>query len=423
MTDWDDAELAFLIAAAKVYAALGVANPSGTYGSGMFVTLSIDGAEYSCRCDCTGVIQCIIRVMGYDPNWGVSSVPGHTGDGWYLTDATSNFVLDKTGAVSQDWEVVDFNASDARPGDIRASGSHSHCDIFVDYISGNAYGLNAGSSTAILKSSSASSAYLQSNTQSDLAATWTIQDNDAAKVLRYIKGSGQSGTVDASSSSSQLSQSLESLDIELKFLQRVEFYYKLRDRENFSRRIPGYFPRASLVVDSTGRTATDRYSDSWLEFIPDYTYRYTNGPEDDDWRKSIKAGIVMMFTLDNSDPLQYGRTLYLKDDGTNDYEKSKGWVPIIRTQFPVHFRCVLTDVATHTKDFARSSAYFTNSTTDSSDVDLSALTKAALNSTLLRDASDRIPEAEDSRGYLFLHDEDDLYDRNEYTDWVRGMEE
>lgn len=91
MAAWDAAESAFLTAAAKVYAALGVAHPSGNYGQ-FTVDINVDGETYSCRCDCTGVIQCIIRVMGYDPNWSVSSVPGHTGDGWYLTDATSSFV-------------------------------------------------------------------------------------------------------------------------------------------------------------------------------------------------------------------------------------------------------------------------------------------------------------------------------------------
>ena len=130
-----------------------------------------------------------------------------------------------------------------------------------------------------------------------------------------------------------------------------------------------------------------------------------------------------MFTLDNSDPLLYGRTTVLKEDGTNDYESSEGWVPLIRTQFPVHFRCVITDVATHSKDFGRSSAYFTNSANDGSDVAVTSLISAVRNSLFLTDATGETIDAEDAHGYLFLHDEDQPYDREEYTTWLQGMED
>lgn len=427
MAAWDAAESAFLTAAAKVYAALGVAHPSGNYGSDIWVNLTIDGSVYSCRCDCTGVIQCIIQVMGYDPNWGVSSIPGHIGDGWYLTDATGNFVKDPNGNISPDWAVLSFDAADVRPGDIRASGSHSHCDIFVDYLNGNAYGLNAGSGPntggqAIPKSCAAGTKYLNDSDPTDLVATWTIQDNDTAKVLRYIKGIGDSTT--ASEATEDRSQSLESLDIELRFVQRLEFQYQIRKPNGeFNNTIPGYFRTAELIVDDSGRAATDRFSDSWLEFIPFYIYRYTNSENDTEWQEAIKAGVVLMFTLDNSDPLLYGRTLFLNDDGTNDYERSKDYVPTIRTQFPVHFRCVITDVATHSQDWGRSSAYFTNSANDGSDAKVTMLLLAARHATFMRDASDNIPEAADARGFLFLHDEDESYDKIGYSTWVQGMEE
>lgn len=427
MAAWDAAETTFLTAAAKVYAALGVAHPSGNYGSEISITLDIDGSSYQCRCDCTGVIQCIIRVMGYDPNWGVSSVAGHTGDGWYLTDATSNFVKDANGNISPDWAVLPFDASDVHPGDIRASGSHSHCDIFVDYLNGNAYGLNAGSGPntggqAIPKSCAAGTKYLQDSDPADLAATWTIQDTEAAKVLRYVKGNGDSIT--ASEATENKSQSLESLDIELKFVQKLEFQYQIRKQNGeFNSVIPGYFRTAELVVDESGRVATDRFSDSWLEFIPFYTYRYTNSETDAEWQQAIKEGIVMMFTLDNSDPLLHGRTLFLNADGTNDYERSKDYVPIIRTQFPVHFRCVITDAATHSQDWGRSSAYFTNSANDDSDAKATMLLLAARHATFMRDASGNIPEAEDARGFLFLHDKDTTYDKSDYSTWIQGMEE
>lgn len=430
MANWDSAQTAFLTAAAKTYAALKVAHPSGNYGSGIWVTLNIDGTDYQCRCDCTGVIQCIIRVMGYDPNWGVSSVAGHTGDGWYITDATGPFVKDKDGNISPDWEVVPFDASDARPGDIRAASGHSHCDIFVDYKNGNAYGLNAGSGPntggqAIPKSCAAGEQYLQDGNPDDLAATWTIQDDEAAKVLRYVNGSQQTPSSTGTSAVSG-GQSLQSLDIDLKFIQRTEFWYALKDNTGeFKKVIPGYFNKSARIVPDGTSIVTDSYGDSWLEFLANYTKHWLVDSEYE-IDKELEKGIIMMYTLDNSDPLQYGRTIYLHDDGTNDYERSVGIVPIIRTQFPVHFRCVLTDADTHTKDFGRSSAYFTNDTSGSlsiGEVSIADVIRATKNAMFLTDASGKSPECEDAHGYLFLHDEDSTYDKESYEIWVRGMKE
>lgn len=425
MTAWDNAELTFLTAAAKVYAALKIANPTGSYSSALTVTLNIDGAEYSCRCDCTGVIQCIIRLMGYDPNWGVSSIPGHTGDGWYLTDATTSFIKDSNGYLTEDWVVLPFDANDVRPGDIRASANHSHCDIFVAYIDGNAYGLNAGSGPntggqAIPKSCDAAIKYLQDSEDADLAATWTIQNNDAAKVLRYVKGSGSSSADSGSTVQPNVSQSLQSLDIQLQFIEPLSFRYLFRDSSgDFIQKEPGYLPLNTCYPTGT-IPATDAYGDSWLEFIPSYIARYAES--DTEWRAAIENGLVMLYTLDSSDPLLFGRTVILKEDGTNDYEASKDLVPIVRTQFPVHFRCVLTDSVTHSHDYGRSSAFITNQSSNASDAGIAAVVKAHKNSAFIYDASGGIPECDDNHGYLFLHDEDDMYDRSEYTTWVGGLE-
>lgn len=421
MASWDEAQTTFLTAAAKVYAALAIAHPSGSYGSGTSVTLNIDGSSYSCRCDCTGVIQCIIQVMGYNPNWGVSSVSGHTGDGWYLTDATTSFVLDQSGNLSPDWVVLPFDASDVKPGDIRASSTHSHCDIFVAYVNNNAYGLNAGATNAIQASSNAGTKYLEDNDESDLAATWTIQDNDAAKVLRYVKGSGDSPYSSGTTSSIGKNQSLKSLDIELGFIEPLKFKYFIRDSASVMQQIiPGYFPNTAYYPTSTPSYANDSYGDTWIEFVANYATRYANS--DTEWKHAVETGLIMLYTLDNSDPMQFGRTVFLKEDGTNDYEKSRNKAPIIRTQFPVHFRCVITDLETHTKDYGRSSAFLTNQAVPDSNASISNLVKAATNSILRVDATGKVYDVEDKHGYLFLHDEDNSYDREEYNAWLQGME-
>ena len=426
MANWDSAQTEFLTAAAKVYAALKVANPNGYYGSSNWYTLNIDGVDYQCRCDCTGVIQCIIRVMGYDPNWGVSSVAGHSGDGWYLTDATGPFVKDSEGNISDDWAVLDFNSSDARPGDIRAASSHSHCDIFVDYLNGNAYGLNAGSGPntggqAIPKSCAAGEKYLQDGNPDDLAATWTIQDDEAAKVLRYTKGSGQ--TSSNTTSTSGTIQGLKSLDIDLRFISRVEFFYEMGDGSGQDRRIsPGYFQSSAIYPNYDTTAATDSYGDSWVTFCANFTYRWTSSESDEDWRKEIDDGFVLMYTTDNSDPLLFGKTVFLNDDGTNDYESSKNYGLVLKTQLPVHFRCVLTDLPTHSKEYGRSSAFITNASLQN-DNSIMAMVQAARHSLFLKDAANKTPECEDAHGYLFLHDEDTFYERSEYINWVKGVEE
>lgn len=421
MIAWDSAITDILTATAKVYAAMKIAYPTGNYSSGTIVTINVDGSTYNCRCDCTGVIQTIIQVMGYNPNWGVSTVPGHTGDGWYLTDASSSFVLDSEGNISPDWVVLPFDANDVRPGDIRAAASHSHCDIFVDYHNGNAYGLNAGATNAILQSYDASTEYLENLDGTLLAATWTIQDSEAAKILRYVKGVGSNPSGEGNNYQNDESRSLKALDVQLAFLERIVFEYSMRNQDSdYIQVVPGYYANSVCYPDGT-YPADGSLGDTWLEFVANYRIRWADS--DIEWRDAVKRGLVMMYTMDNSDPLLYGRTIFLKEDGTNDYEASKGYAPIIRTQFPVHFRCVLTDPETHLIDYGRSSAFFTDYSSMNADMRISQVVKAIQLFQFDKDAANKLPEARDNRGYLFLHDEDSLYDRYEYTNWVQGMEE
>ena len=416
MQSLDDAQLTFLTAAAKVYAALKIANPVGDYHSDWTLMLDIDGAQFPCRCDCTGVIQCIIRVMGYDPNWGCP--PG--GDGLFLTYATEPFVKDKNGSISQDWVVLPFDPNDARPGDIRAAKyPHSHCDIFVNYKGEYAYGLNAGSGPnthgrAIPLSCDAGVKFLQDNNPDDLVATWTIQDAEAATVLRYVNGSGAGGSVITSTS-----QTLTSLDVELAFIQNIEFEYLIQGPSNYDRVNPGFFPVNACYPNDNGVPATDSYGDEWLEFVPSYTLAYV--VDDTEWINLIQDGLIMLYTLDNSDPLLYGKTVLTKDDGTNDYEASKGLVPIIRTQFPVHFRCVVVDDATHSRELGRSSAYFTNQSAEDCNQSSEAVVKAFNNSTFLTDAAGKNLDSPDLHGHLFVNDTDP-YDRSGYIEWVKGVD-
>lgn len=414
----DDAQSAILLAAAKTYSALSAANPTGRYGTDNTVLLNIDDVEYRCRCDSVGIIEVIIRLLGYVPNWGQSTVPGHIGDGWYLSDAVSSFILDKQGNISEDWEVSNFDANDVRPGDIRASASHSHCDIFIGYLANVSYGLSSASSESMQQSENAGVDYLENTNSEDLMAVRTTADSDTAKVLRYVKGAGVS--ISTAVVEKNRLQSLHTLEVELAFNSRINFLYRLQGQDSdFHQVSPGYFPRVQLYPSS--QSATDSYGDSWLTFVPTYRVSWTDNPQDAEWRSIVQEGLVMMYTLDNSNPLLYGKTVFLNEDGTNDYERSKGWVPSIRTQFPIHFRCVLTDAETHSQDYGRSSAYFTNESATDYDYSINQIIKAAEKSTFLLDGSGQSPECDDAHGYLFSHDLE--YETGIYTNWISGVEE
>lgn len=415
MTAWNKPQSEILTAAAKVYQALSIANPSNTYNSELTVTLDIDGKSYECRCDGVGVIICIINVLGYDANWGTSSVPGHVGAGWYLTDATEPFIKDQNGNISPDWALLDFDSADVQPGDIRASATRSHCDILV--ANDEAYlGLNANSNVGIKESCIGAVAYISSSESTDLAATSVLDNTEVGKVLRFVKddtAKEDPGSVDTTNAS----QSLNSLDIDLDFIEPLSFKYYIKNTTGEDTQVvPGYFP-SNAYYPSGELPATDSYGDSWLEFVPNYLARYADS--ETDWAHAVKDGLVMMYTLDNSDPFTNGRTVFLHDDGTNDYELSRRIVPIVRTQFPVHFRCVITTAA-HDTMYGRSSAYFTNQSSTDVNLDLDQFDKALRNASFLLDASGKSPESADNHGYLFLHDEGE-YDRSDYISWVEGV--
>lgn len=416
MAGWDNPQTEFLTTAAKVYAALAISYPSGRYSSDTVVTLNIEGKNYQCRCDSTGIIQCIIRVMGYDPNWGSSSVPGHTGSGWFLTDASGNFVKDKQGNISSDWKVLDFNPNNVLPGDIRAASSYSHCDIFVDYLSDIPYGLGSNDTYEILTSSLAGEKYQSDALNNDLLAVELIPSSAIGKVLRYVKGGGTSAPDNSVSNHS--GQSLKNLDIELQFVEPIRFIYQMYDADyNLEPRVPGYYEPEDCYT-AAGESGTSDYSDSWLSFAPVYRVNTKGSAE---WESRVKNGLILMYTTDGSDPLQFGRTVMLKSDSTNDYERSKNIIPIIKTQFPVYFRGVLTDI-NHITAFARTSAFFTTQAADMS-ISMAQFTKAAKNSLFITDASGASPEAEDAHGYLMLHDDDEFYKKEDYATWVHGVKE
>ena len=83
------------------------------------------------------------------------------------------------------------------------------------------------------------------------------------------------------------------------------------------------------------------------------------------WHFSIQLSRkpVLVFTTDGRDPIEYGRTLYLKQEGdvyVNDYERSANIFPIlVGYALPINIRAALIDADNHSLILTQASAVFT----------------------------------------------------------------
>lgn len=197
MANYTASQLCILKAAVQVFQALGTANPSFCYDQSKYLKFTCkDGTTITnVRQDCSGLMQAIIRYMGYNLT------------GWFTTSSTSNTVITELdGSLSKDWVVLDFDANDRQPGDILLKSGHT--DMYVFKVSGSPKGFNSGSGdttsgpvaslgTGMHYSYNLAVHYLVSGKFDDTTSTnigaYTITDAQAIKVIRYI-GSGSSGS-------------------------------------------------------------------------------------------------------------------------------------------------------------------------------------------------------------------------------------
>ncbi len=190
-----------IYAAMMVFEALYKADPSLTYSQSTHHDLTCrDGTVIEfIRPDCSGLMTAVVHYMGYyTPRWSASKsyTDSYHGDGFCtanFTSAENKCIYDKDGNISNDWEVVKFDASDTRPGDIRFAASHGHTDMYIfDASNGKRRGANAGSHNGMVDTYNLSQYFFENNNQlptDGQSGAVTIQDNDCKLVLRY-KGSG-----------------------------------------------------------------------------------------------------------------------------------------------------------------------------------------------------------------------------------------
>lgn len=204
-----------IYAAAMVFEAMGKANPTFGYcycGSRTFDITCRDGKKLEkVRPDCSGMMTAVAMYMGYYSNAGGTSwTDTYHGHGYNVSGCWSNGFLDKDGNKSPDWEYIDFDPNDKRPGDmiIRSDGGHIDMYVFTDS-SGNSRGFNAGSGGAFpdghcdspghgIENSYKFGQYYLDNGNSlppndGSIGAWTIQDSEGAKVIRYVGGGSGRG--------------------------------------------------------------------------------------------------------------------------------------------------------------------------------------------------------------------------------------
>ena len=208
-----------IYAAAMVFEAMGRANPTFGYcycGNRTFDLECRDGKKIDkVRPDCSGMMSAVAQYMGYYTYPGSSYTDTFFGLGYNVTNILEIGFCDKNGNKSSDWECIDFDPNDRRPGDMIVTNSLGHIDMYVfTDTNGNARGFNAGSGGAfpdghcdspghgIENSYKFAKYYLDNGNQlppndGEIGA-WTIQDGSGsdeagsgsgAKVIRY-KGSG-----------------------------------------------------------------------------------------------------------------------------------------------------------------------------------------------------------------------------------------
>nr|DAW47699.1 MAG TPA: peptidase [Caudoviricetes sp.] len=199
-----------IYAAAMVFEAMGRANPTFGYCSccdRLFDLECRDGKKIDkVRPDCSGMMSAVAQYMGYYTYPGSAYTDTFFGYGYNVTYCWDTGFCDRDGNRSPDWEYLDFDPNDRRPGDmvIRNDGGHIDMYVFTD-TNGKARGFNAGSGGkfpdghcdssghGIEDSYNLAKYYLDNGNQlptnDGSMGAWTIQDGEAARVIRY-KGSG-----------------------------------------------------------------------------------------------------------------------------------------------------------------------------------------------------------------------------------------
>lgn len=256
-----------------------------------------------------------------------------------------------------------------------------------------------------------------------LNPSWNMEDASAADNWDYIQldddatdygppgGGGGGGNI-------------KSLNIQLRINPPPEILFSLRyplisntdSLDNMRRVTPGYFKPSEL------------YEAHNSHIYPE-TYQMKDTTRTDiliSWNYSIQLSEkpVLVFTTDGRDPLQHGRTVFLKQEGdfwVNDYETSTNIFPILGGYaLPLNLRAALIDADDHSLILTRASAVFTRESTAYVPESYSRLRR--YHQALLADApaTGKNMYSEYKHGYISINED---YESNIYYDLIPGLED
>lgn len=220
------------------------------------------------------------------------------------------------------------------------------------------------------------------------------------------------------------STNIKALNIQLRINPPPKIIFNLRypvisntdTLDNIRPVIPGYFKPSELYEAHNAHLYQESYEmrdTTRTDILISWNYS-----------RQISKKPVLLFTTDGRDPLKYGRTIYLKDEGgieVNDYESSANIFPILcEFALPINIRAALIDADSHDVILTQASAVFTRESTAYVPEQYSHLRRYY--QALLTDAPARRKSmySEDKQGYITLNE---TYDTQEYTDLIPGLED
>ena len=216
---------------------------------------------------------------------------------------------------------------------------------------------------------------------------------------------------------------IKALNIKLRINPPPEIIFKLRypvlsntdSSENLRPVLPGYFKPSELYEAHNAHIYPETYqmrdttrTDIMISW--DYSLQLSKEP-------------VLLFTTDGRDPLQYGRTCYLKTEGdveVNDYERSTNIFPMLSDYaLPLNVRAVLIDAQDHSKILTQASAVFTRESAKSVPEQHERLRSYYQQLLSDTDAERNSINSEDLHGYIAVNED---YETTTYINLINGLE-
>lgn len=143
------------------------------------------------------IFSLAIRRMGYEFNQDGTQENLNSND--LLEATTQNFIYDKSGNLSKDWEYIDYNEEDIREGDILVSeiltytveGRHRHLAMFINKNNDKLYGFDFSNDDKLHAAMRHSKERFDNedwkdSLNNDINSKLSLNSDEYEKVIRYV---------------------------------------------------------------------------------------------------------------------------------------------------------------------------------------------------------------------------------------------